>query len=811
MLKNNIKIAWRNLIKNKGTAIINLIGLSIGIAACIIIGLYIRHETNYDQNVPNRDNIYRLYGVLTEGGNVRKGTSFSANTAPTIDSNFQEVTRTARLMDNPLFYGAGGNEVRIEGSMKQLHEDGFTYVDQSFLDMFEIPMLYGTRSMALSQPFSVVISEDISKKYFGNTNPVGKSIYLNGRDSIPYLIGGVMKNFPSNSHLQYNFLLTLTDVEFSPGEQTRWLQSNYDTYLEVVPGTSIDRLQKKISDDILDRYMIPAMEAAGNVMAKTIKDQAHLEMQPLAKIHLYSGDLSERQARGDIKYIWMFAIVAIFILLIAAINFVNLSTAQSANRAKEVGLRKVLGSGKGNLIGQFLTESTLLSFIAFIIAILIVQATLPYFNSLSGRDLQIPYRSVTFIIVFLFSALFIGLTAGIYPSFYLSAFNPIKVLKGKLRLGSKSGGLRSSLVIFQFMVSTILIISTLVIKSQLNFILNKDVGFKKDQVIQIYGTNLIGKSVETFKNEIKGLPSVVDASISDYLPIEGTKRNGNSFWNEGRAQVDERVVGQSWIIDEDYLSTLGIELVDGRNFTKNRSSDNQSVIINQTLAQQLTLDNPIGKKITRGGSQSYEIIGIVKDFNFQSFREKVEPLCLFAGISSSIVSVKINTENIPELLDRMGKVWTKFNPNLDFRYDFMDQSFARMYENVSRIRTIFTCFAVLAIFIACLGLFALSAFIVEQRSKEMSIRKVLGATTEDIFQILTRNFVLLVILALVLATPVAIYLMQKWLQDFAYRVNITWRIYVLSSLIIILIGLITVSYHALRSSLANPIKNLRNE
>ncbi|MCB0667440.1 MAG: ABC transporter permease [Saprospiraceae bacterium] len=811
MLINNLKIAWRNLLKNKGTAVINLIGLSIGIAACLIIGLYIHHEVNYDQNVQNRDNLFRLYGVLNEDGKIRKGTSFSANTASTIDKDFQEITNAARLMDSPLFYGAGGNEIRVEGTTKQFHEDGFTYADQSFLDMFEIPMVYGDRSSALSRPFSIVISQKIAEKYFGSENPVGKSIYLNGRDTIPYSIGGVMENFPSNSHLEYDFLITLTEVEFGAGEQTRWLQSNYDTYLEVAPGTDIAQLQKKVSDDIIIEYMVPAFEAVGSVMANTIKDQAYLVMQPISDIHLYSGDISDRQARGDIKYIWMFGIVAIFILLIAAINFINLSTAQSANRAKEVGLRKVLGSGKGNLIGQFLTESILVSFIAFVLALLLVQGSLSFFNTLAGKSLALPYTSTNFILIFLGSALVIGFIAGIYPSFYLSAFNPIKVLKGKLRLGSKSGGLRSSLVVFQFTISATLIIGTLIINNQLNFILNKEVGFEKDQVLQIYGTNLMGQQVETFKNEIKSISAVADASISDYLPIEGTKRNGNSFWNEGKAQVDERVAGQAWVIDEDYLNTLGMELIEGRNFMKDRASDGQSVIINQTMAQQLNLENPVGKKITRGGNQTYEIIGIVKDFNFQSFRQVVEPLSFFAGISPSIVSVKVNTENIASVLQQLEAVWTKFNPDLDFRYDFMDQSFAAMYDNVSRIRTIFTSFAVLAIFIACLGLFALSAFVVEQRSKEMSIRKVLGATTEDIFGILTRNFVVLVLFSLVIAIPISVYLMQKWLQDFAYRVDLNWQVFVLSALIILGIGLLTVSYHALRSSLANPIRNLRNE
>ena len=504
MIRNYFKIAWRNLLKNKGFTFINIIGLSIGVAACLLISLYILHESSYDKDVPNSDNIYRMVKHRIKDGNVRDGIHLSANTASTVLEDFSEVVNSGRLMDNALFWGAGSNEVRIDGEPMQHHEEGFTFADQSIIDIMGIPMVFGNASSALKEPQTIVISKRISEKYFGNKNPIGKVIYLNEKNDLPYRINGVMKDFPSNSHLHYDFLITLKGVEFGEGEQTRWIQNNYFTYLILREGTDVASFEKKMSNTLLDKYIIPANISGGYALPENFKKQFSIKIQPLTAINLYSSNINfEASFRNDIKIIWIFGIVALFILVIASINFVNLSTAKSANRAKEVGLRKVVGSTRVQLVGQFLAEAILIAIIAFIIGVFLATLLMPLFRDMSGVDLIIPWFSLGFLPTILLAAILVGILAGLYPSFYLSNFNPINVLKGKLSTGSKSGGLRSTLVVFQFTISIILIVGTLIVNQQMNFILNSKVGFDKDQVVQIYSTNILNDRVETFKEELK--------------------------------------------------------------------------------------------------------------------------------------------------------------------------------------------------------------------------------------------------------------------------------------------------------------------
>ncbi|AUP78485.1 ABC transporter permease [Flavivirga eckloniae] len=813
MIRNYFKIAWRNLVKNRGFTFINIFGLSIGVAACILISIYISHESSYDKDVLNSENIYRITGTYIEDGRSETGIHCSANTARTILADFEEVENSGRLMANGLFYGAGSNDIRFDGEDTQHYEEGFTYADPSMIDIMDIQMVFGNAKTALSEPKTIVISETMANKYFQGSNPVGRAMYLNGNNKDPYKITGVMKPFASNSHLKYDFLITLSGVEFGEGEQNRWFQTNYFTYLVLKPGTDVANFEKKMSNRLIHKYIKPALLSAGFSMGDTLEDKLSMYLQPLTHINLHSAHINfESSSRNDIKIIWIFGIVALFILVIASINFINLSTAKSANRAKEVGLRKVVGSTRTQLIGQFLAESILISLIAFIIGTALSVVLMPLFRNMSGIDLVIPWSSFGFMPSIILFALAVGVLAGLYPSFYLSNFNPINVLKGKLSSGSKSSGLRSSLVVFQFTISIILIIGTLIVNQQMNFILNSKVGFEKDQVVQIYSTNILNNRVETFKEELKKLPGVNNVSISDYLPIEGTKRNGTGFVNEDKEGIDETVSGQAWVIDEDYLETLGMNLVAGRNFIAGRSSDEKAIIINQAMAEELRLEAPIGKRISRyDDSVSYEIIGVVEDFNFNTMKETVQPLCLFTGISPTITSVKLRTTDVATTLASIEAKWNEFVPNMAFRYEFMDASFAKMYNNVSRIKAIFTSFAILAILVACLGLLALSAYMVEQRNKEMSIRKVLGASVQTIFKLLTKNFLVLVIIALIVAIPVSYYVMQNWLQDYQYRIDMSWSVFFVAGIIAVTIALITVSFHAVKSALINPAESLRSE
>lgn len=811
MIKNYLKIAWRNLLKNKGFTFINIVGLSIGVAACILISIYILHEVSYDKQVPNSGNVYRMIGTYIDDGRAQKGIHFSANTAPTVLEDFAEVENSGRLMANGLFYGAGSNEIRIEGKSMQHHEEGFAYADQSILDIMGIPMVHGDASTALSEPKTIVISEAVAYKHFNTENPVGKVIYLNGNNEDPFRINGVMKDFPSNSHLDYDFFITLEGVEFGDGEQTRWFQNNYFTYLVLRPDTDVAAFEKKMSNTLIHTYMKPAYLAAGFVQGETLEDQLSMSLQKLTDINLYSAQIDfESSYRNDIKIIWIFGIIALFILIIASINFVNLSTAKSVSRAKEVGVRKAVGSSRMYLVAQFLTESVLITVIAFIIGIVLSGLLMPLFREMSGKALTFPWDSPLFIPMVLAAAFLVGSLAGLYPSFYLSRFNPAKVLKGMMGQSKKTSGLRSGLVVFQFTISIILIVGTLIVNQQMDFILNSKIGFEKDQVIQLYGTNILNDKVETFKDELENLNGVSSVSISDYLPVEGTKRNGNSFLNEGRENIDETVGGQAWVIDEDYLETLGMKLVEGRNFSEERSSDDEATIINQAMVEKLNLDDPIGKRISRYGTL-YEVIGVVENFNFNTMKQEIQPLCFFRGISPSIVSVKADTGDMPSLLSSIEAKWQEFMPNMAFRYAFMNDSFAKMYNNVSRIRTIFLAFAILAIFVACLGLFALSAFMVEQRKKEISIRMVLGASFQNIYKLLSINYLKLVGISILVALPIGWYMMGRWLEDFTYKINMGWEVFLVATVIALIIAVVTISYQSVGAALAPPVKSLRTE
>ncbi len=809
MLKNYLKIAWRNLVKHKVFSLINIAGLTIGVTTCILITIYIQHETSYDTDVTEGDRVYRVLKSFDIDGTWMRGWSMSAPLSGTISEIFEETELTGRIMANNLFFGAGSNDIRIEGSANEFHEAGFAYADPSILEIFQIDMVYGDAATALNEPNTIVISEKIAKKFFNNENPVGKSILLKGDNENPRRITAVMKSFASNSHLQYDYFLTLSGVELGQGEQQRWTQNNYFVYVKLKPSTNVPLFEKKFSDVIISDYIKPAFIAFNRELGSTIDKRMYYALQPLTDIHLYSSDITEYDPRGDIKIIQLFAAIAIFILLIACINYINLTTAKSANRAPEIGLRKVIGSQRSSLIGQFIVESFIITCFVFAAGLVLATVLLPYFNELAGKSLSIPWNESWFIPSLIAGMILVGLIAGLYPALYLSGFNPLQILKGRYSQGLKSKRFRTALVVFQFAISTFLIVSTLVIFRQMNFILNTKVGYEKDQVIQLLGTNMIGDQIETFKEELSKVNGVESVSVSDYLPIEGTKRNGNSFYSDERPD-DAPVPGQAWIIDEDYIETLGMNLIAGRNFSKQMSTDGQAVIINETMAEKLGLEDPVGRILVRFG-RKWNIIGMVEDFNFRSLKQNIEPLALFYGRSQSIVSVKVNTDDIPGLLNGMEVVWNEFVPNAAFRYSFMDESYAKMYDNIYRTRSVFTNFAGLAIFISCLGLFALSAFLVDQRKKELSVRKTLGASVQSIFRLVTGHFTLLVIISIIIAIPISSFVMNRWLEDFSYKITISWDIFMWAGVVAIATALLTISYHAIKSALVNPAENLRSE
>jgi len=812
MLKNYFKIAMRQLSKQKMYAAIKIGGFALSIAACLLIALYIRHELSYDSYYPNAGRIYRMIGEMTDEGVTEKGTSWPAPFGKAIKDEFPQMELVARIMPNSLFNGAGSNQLRRADKAENTFEEGFTYADPELLQMFSIPMVYGDRDHALSEPNTIVISKRKADKYFPGEDPVGKVLILNDDLKKPYRIGGVMENFPDNSHLHFDFLLTLKGVEFWPGEQTEWLSSNYDTYVMPRPGTDMERFNAKLVDVAVYKYYVPALKRAGNKIVEKVGKSLQLRMisQPVEDIHLRSGGIDG--GKNGIIFVWLFGAIALFILVIACINFINLATARSANRAKEVGLKKAIGSYRSDLVKQFLTESLLYSFLSFGIAIVLAWLLLPYFNTLSGKSLSIPWTAWWLGPLFIISAFIIGIVAGLYPAFYLSAFQPIAVLKGKVSRGTKNSNLRSTLVVFQFTASIILIIGTFVIYRQMQFIMNRELGFEKDQVLIIQGANTLDNQVGVLKQELLQLPQVQHVAISDYLPVSGTKRNGNPFWKEGKTTEENSVDGQFWRIDLDYIETMGMQIVAGRNFSKDMRTDSQAAIINQTMAAKLFPGekNVIGKRLTNGGAPR-EILGVVKDFNFESMRSRIVPLCMVLGNSPTIVSVKLKTTDMRKTIAAITGVWKNISPHQPFRYTFLNERFASMYDDVLRTGRIFTGFAVLAIIVACLGLFALSAYMAEQRSKEISIRKVLGASVSQVTALISKDFVKLVVIALLLACPIAWWGMNKWLQDFAYQTTISWWIFAIAGVLVVIIALATISFQSIRAAVANPVDSLKNE
>jgi len=806
MFSNYFKIAWRGMARQKLYTSITIGGFAIGVATCILIFLFIRSEMNHDQHYQDGSRLFRVYNDYT-GPDGDKWTHLQTPLINVIKQELPDAEVVARLMPGGM--GHGRNPLlRCEDAIENTFEERVAYADPELLPMLEIPMVFGNATKALEQPYSMVITRRKSIQYFGDADPIGKTMIFNEDRSHPYIIGGVMEDFRTDSHFQYDFLLTLKDFEFWPGEQTNWCCWNYNGYVKLHEGVNPLEFEKKLIP-IRDTFVIGYMEQTGSKDIADFREHHSFRLQSLKDIWLQP-EIGDPNKHGDMDYVWLFGGIAIFILVIACINFINLATARSANRAKEVGLRKVVGSLRRSLITQFLTESILNSVISFAIALLLTWLLLPAFGSMANRPLTMPWSTWWFLPSLISASLVIGLMAGVYPALYLSAHKPIDTLKGRLNLGARSGALRSGMVVFQFSASIMLIIGTLIIYRHMNFLMSKDVGFDKEQVMIIEGTNTFGDKKEVFRNELLKLSDVERVSISGYLPVEGANREGYAFFKEGKEKEDKMVSAQKWRVDADYIPTMKMKITQGRDFIRGMVTDSSSVIINEIMAQQLGLKDPVGQRITNG--TVYTVIGVVADFNFSSMKEPVRPLCMvIEKWGDNATAVRLKSTDIAGSIQSVTKVWDNLMPNQPFRFSFLDEKFARMYDDVLRTGRIFAAFALLAVAIACLGLFALSAFMTEQRAKEISIRLVMGASVKSIFRLLTGNFMKLVVISWMVATPIAWYIMNQWLMNFTYREPISSDILILSGVVAASIALITVSYQSIKAALANPIKSLKND
>ncbi len=804
MLKNNIKIALRALFRQKFYASIKIGGFALGIAACIFIALFIQNELSYDKHYNNTELIFRVVMEYKEGDGIEKGVYWAAPFAKALNDEFPEIEEAGRINAVELF-GAGSNQVRRTDSKVNFYEKGLAYADHEMMNILGVSLVYGESDKILTEANTVLVSKSFADKHFPNENPVGKSIIINEKTDLSYEVCGVFNDFPKTSHLQYQIYVALHPNIFYPGEQTRWAALNYYTYIKVKPEVNIVQLENKLKL-ISEKYLAPTFE----MDIQTINEEVSYSLQPISDIHLHSADIDDDLHHGDIRFIWMFGIIAVFILLIAAINFINLTTAKSSARFKEVGVRKSLGAQKISIMKQFLTEAVLYSFISVCLALCLVVIALPLFNHLSAKSLEIPFSEWWFIPLILASGLVIAFLSGTYPAFYLSSFKPINVLKGNLNPKKRNLIGRNGLVVFQFAASIVLIISTMIVFNQVDFILNKKLGFKKEQVVVLHGTSTLGDNINPLKSELLKKSGIENVSISNFLPIEGSMRNGNTISKEGEFDFESGIFSQKWEVDYNYLETLGINLVEGRNFSKNFSTDNSSVIVNQKLVNDLHFTSPIGERIT-DGRNIREIIGVVENFHFESMKEDIGPLCMELGNSTESMLIKITTENTSTVLTNIETVWNEFSPNQALRYSFMDSDFKLMYSDVKQMGNIFMCFALLAIIVACLGLFGLAEFITKARIKEIGVRKVNGAKVSELMQMLNGDFIKWVAISFFVATPIAYYGMTKWLENFAYKTSISWWIFALAGILAMSIALLTVSWQTFSAARRNPVEALRYE
>ncbi len=788
MIRNYLKTAFSSLLKNKAFTAINVFGLALGLSICLLIVFYVVDELSYDRFNTKFERIYRVNTDLKAGNNE---TSFAITPAPVSDAlvkEFPEVESSMRLGQAVNIRFKKGNEI--------IDEKNAFYCDESIFNIFTIPLLEGDSKTALAEPSNIVLSRSTALKYFNTTHIIDKTLLLMS-DSTVHKITGVMEDMPAQSHFKADIFIAM-----QPNTDHHWNSFNTLTYILLRQGASQEKLEAKFRALIRRNENSPSFnydkfEADGNYI--------RLNLTPLKDIHLHSNRQREIGPNGNAEYIYIFSAIALFILLLACINFMNLSTARSAGRAREVGVRKVLGSSRGYLITQFLAESVLVTLAASIIAVLAAWAVLPVFNHISGKELDITWHTFAWLLPALLVIVFVvGILAGSYPAFFLSAFQPIQVLKGRLATGFKGSFLRSFLVVFQFAISIFLIIGTLVIYNQLNYIRNKDLGFNRNEVLIIKNVSSVDPRI--FKEQIKQLPGVLNATLTHYLPTANL-----SALNYVDAGTVKDIETQVWPVDADYIRTMGMKLLHGRNFNSDFKSDSSSVIINETMAKIIGYKGD-GTDVVNDLKKDRKIIGVIKDFNFASLRNNITPLMLTMQDDwMASLSVRVNTANLPWLMQQMNNKWKALAPNLHFDYSFMDEDFNALYLTEQRMGNLFVIFTSLAIIIACLGLFGLAAYAAEQRNREIGIRKILGASVSNLVAMLSKDFIRLVFISILISAPLSWLAMHQWLQGFAYRQGIQWWIIVSAASGAVIIAFVTISFQSIKAAVANPVESLRNE
>jgi len=802
MLSNYFKIALRNFRRNRVFSAINILGLAIGLAACLLIAAYVRDETHYDRFAARSGDIYRV-NLGVSGTTQNDYPLVDIAVGPGMAATFPEIEAATRLNR--------AGEVFAQYGAHQFKETRVAFVDSNFFDIFTLPFLEGDVQTALTQPGSLVITKAFAAKYFGEEPALGKIIDIQSHG--PCKVTGVIDGIPDGSHFHFDVFISYSTLH--PRSYT-WSNIDDYTYLLLRPHTDPQKLQAQFPQ-LVAKYVVPEIARdMGVPLAEAAKavNTFKFSLTPLEDIHLHSDTKYELEANGNSRYVLIFSALALFILLLACANFTNLSTAGAAARGREIGIRKVMGSLKKQLMTQFLVESILLTAFSMLLAFLLVFLLLPLFNQVAGKHLTfISFLDLPALLTAAVLTIGVGALAGIYPAFFLSSFNPIKVLKGASILSNRKSLLRSGLVVFQFVVSIALIVATLVVYRQLHYMQDKRLGYDKDQVLYIQDAGLLGTNQEAFRQHLLQDKRVTNASLSWCVPGSGSMNGTEIYPRHDDATGGGEIHTNIYQIDYDYVPTLGLQVVKGRNFTRGFPTDSTGVLINETAMNDLgwAHTDPIGKVIVRSGRTEYNVIGVVRDFHYVSVKEKIAPLMLLLGRNQGGILVKVNTADIGDFLSDTKKQWTAFGPAGPFSYYFLDDRFASMYVAEQRTGRLFSAFTVIAILIAGLGLFGLAAYMVEQRTREIGIRKVLGASISSVLVLVSKEFLILVAFAFLIAIPLTWWGMNEWLQEFAYRVAVAWWIFPIAGIAALVLALITISTQAVRAARTNPINSLRNE
>jgi putative ABC transport system permease protein len=793
MIRNYIKIAWRNLYKNKAFSLIHILGLTIGITVCMMIFLYISNEFNVDRFHKDKDQIYRVM----RGIDMKKSKQFvpylSGPYAPALLNDFPgEIKKAVRVMPS--------NDLVSFGD-KSFNEKKIYITDPDFFSLFSFPLLRGNAANALKDPNNIVLTETTAKKYFGTVdNAMDKVVQLD--KNLRFKVSAVAKDVPSNSHMDFDIILPISHFSRGPGFQV-WMNNGMFVYVLLDKSTTAQKIERRFPH-FMDKYV-------GKDMAK-MGDRMALSLSPLTDIYFEPASSFDAVKHGDKTVVYIFISIAILIMLIACINFMNLSTIRAVERSKEVGLRKVLGALRNHLVSQFIGESILMTLISCALSVALLQLLMPWYNQLLGYNLTVSWNSYSIYLFLSGVILVVGFLAGSYPAFVLSAFSPIEALKGKLRLGKGGAFFRQALVVVQFSISVILIIGTIVIVKQMNFVKTKALGYDQAQTVVInIDNNDIYKNRMAFKHQLEANSNIAGVSLMSGEP--GGFFDDFNFEAEGQQTVFK---ARTEFADFDYIKTLGLKIIAGRNFSQQFSTDSaRAAIINVTAAHKLgfTPEQAIGKWIKNTGRDNEKryIVGVVNDFNFLSLKESMDALVISPAEDSRVVTIKLKPGNLQASVQAIKNVYTKVAPVYPFEYSFLDQKFDTTYKTDIRQQTILSIFSGLAIFIACLGLFGLASFTAAKRTKEIGVRKVLGSSVQNILLLLSKELLKPVIIATLIAIPIGYYAMQQWLQNFAYRTTLYWWIFILAAGVTFAIALITVSFQSIKAAIANPVNSLRSE